>query len=65
MSTEESKVSERLSEILAGHQSGRSLPGEVYRDPQIYEREIRGIFMKSWLYVGHQSQIPEAGSTRC
>jgi phenylpropionate dioxygenase-like ring-hydroxylating dioxygenase large terminal subunit len=61
MSTEESKVSERLSEILAGHQSGRSLPGEVYRDPQIYEREIRGIFMKSWLYVGHQSQIPERG----
>ena len=33
--------------------------GRVYRDPDIYEQEIRAIFLKSWLYVGHQSQIPQ------
>jgi phenylpropionate dioxygenase-like ring-hydroxylating dioxygenase large terminal subunit len=27
----------------------------------VYEEEIRRIFLKSWLYVGHQSQIPDKG----
>ena len=39
---------------------GFALPGALYRDPDIYEQEIRAIFLKSWLYVGHQSQIPRA-----
>ena len=36
-------------------------PARVYQDPEIYEQEIRQIFLKSWLYVGHQSQVPERG----
>ncbi len=43
------------------YQDGFALPGGVYRDPELYEQEIRRIFLKSWLYVGHQSQIPERG----
>jgi phenylpropionate dioxygenase-like ring-hydroxylating dioxygenase large terminal subunit len=38
-----------------------ALPRSVYRDPDLYEAEIRGIFMQSWLYVGHQSQITRSG----
>lgn len=54
-------MSETLKKALSEYRNGRSLPGVLYRDPEIYEREIRSIFMKSWLYVGHQSQIPARG----
>lgn len=47
--------------ILASYQNGFALPGAVYRDPEIYEQEIRQIFLKAWQYVGHQSQIPAKG----
>jgi p-cumate 2,3-dioxygenase subunit alpha len=29
--------------------------------PQIYRSEIERVFSVSWLYVGHESEIPEAG----
>ena len=32
-----------------------------YTDEDIFEREIRQIFNKSWIYVGHESQIPKSG----
>ena len=34
---------------------------EFYRNPDIYERDIERIFMNSWLYAGHQSEIPRVG----
>jgi Rieske 2Fe-2S family protein len=50
-----------VANALDTWQNGYALPGVVYRDPALYEAEIRQIFLKSWLYVGHQSQIPERG----
>jgi phenylpropionate dioxygenase-like ring-hydroxylating dioxygenase large terminal subunit len=50
-----------LKEVLGAWQGGTGLPGVVYRDPDLHETEIRRIFMKSWLYVGHGSQIPKGG----
>ena len=47
--------------ILGNWDGDHALPGELYRDPEVYETEIRGIFMRSWLYVGHQSQVPARG----
>ncbi len=47
--------------LLESYRPGFALPGTVYREPDIYEQEIRAIFLKSWLYVGHQSQIPQKG----
>lgn len=38
-----------------------SLPGVLYGDEDVYEWEIQRIFLRSWLCVGHQSQIPRAG----
>jgi len=52
---------ETLAKALKNYRSGYSLPRDLYHDPKIFEEEIRAIFMKSWLYVGHQSQIPERG----
>lgn len=34
----------------------------VFTDPDILQAEKKNVFDKSWLYVGHASEIPEAGS---
>jgi benzoate/toluate 1,2-dioxygenase subunit alpha len=40
-------------------------PGRVHRriytDPAIFQREMERIFERAWLYVGHESQVREAG----
>ncbi|MGH8197350.1 MAG: aromatic ring-hydroxylating oxygenase subunit alpha [Steroidobacteraceae bacterium] len=50
-----------LKKILDSWQLGHALPRAVYHEPEIYEGEIRRIFLKSWQYVGHASQIPDRG----
>ncbi len=47
---------------LVKDQSERfSMAQEFYRDPDIYQRDIDRIFMNSWLYAGHHSEIPQVG----
>jgi benzoate/toluate 1,2-dioxygenase alpha subunit len=33
----------------------------VYEDPAIFELEMARIFHRAWVYVGHDSEVPEAG----
>ena len=33
----------------------------VYTDPRIFELEMEHIWEKTWVYCGHQSQVPNAG----
>jgi hypothetical protein len=54
-------MNEMLKRALESWQNGYALPGVLYRDAELYEEEIREIYMKSWLYAGHQSQIPKRG----
>ncbi|MFD0849980.1 aromatic ring-hydroxylating oxygenase subunit alpha [Sphingosinicella xenopeptidilytica] len=35
--------------------------GRVFSDPAIYQRELTHIFMKSWCFVAHESQLRNAG----
>lgn len=35
--------------------------GDVYTDPQIFTAEIGRIFDRGWVYVGHDSEVPEPG----
>jgi len=38
-----------------------AMPQAFYRDPDIYQRDIDRIFLNSWLYAGHQSEISKTG----
>lgn len=33
----------------------------IFWDPEIYQEELKQIFNRCWLFLGHDSQIPEAG----
>jgi p-cumate 2,3-dioxygenase alpha subunit len=36
----------------------------VFTDPAILEAEKQGVFDQSWIYAGHESEIPESGDFR-
>jgi phenylpropionate dioxygenase-like ring-hydroxylating dioxygenase large terminal subunit len=38
--------------------------GDAYCDPQVFEREIDGIFSRHWIFVGHEGEIPNKGDFR-
>jgi len=48
------KLAESQPEMFA-------MPQAFYRDPDIYRRDIDRIFLNSWLYAGHQSEVPGIG----
>jgi len=33
--------------------------GSLYTDPEIFEQELERIWYRSWVYVGHVSEVPE------
>src|SRR6266542_1498482 len=33
----------------------------VYTDPEIFAEEMRRIFGRTWVFIGHESEIPNAG----
>jgi phenylpropionate dioxygenase-like ring-hydroxylating dioxygenase large terminal subunit len=35
--------------------------GQIYRDPEIFEREMSEIFGHTWVYVAHETEIPSGG----
>jgi phenylpropionate dioxygenase-like ring-hydroxylating dioxygenase large terminal subunit len=52
---------QEIVKLVDAHQEMYALPQAFYRDPDIYRRDIEQIFLKSWLYAGHQSEIPKVG----
>ena len=40
---------------------GPRVHGSAYRDPDIFQRELERIWYKVWVYVGHESEVPNRG----
>ena len=34
--------------------------GSLYTDPAIFQEELRKIWHRTWVYVGHESEVPNA-----
>jgi phenylpropionate dioxygenase-like ring-hydroxylating dioxygenase large terminal subunit len=49
------------NEQIAGLVRPDKVRREVYVDPDIFELEMKRIYGRSWIYVGHESQIPAVG----
>ena len=52
---------QEIVKLAEAQQEMYALPQAFYRDPDIYRHDIEQIFLKSWLYAGHQSEIPKVG----
>jgi phenylpropionate dioxygenase-like ring-hydroxylating dioxygenase large terminal subunit len=39
----------------------REVASRVFSDPEIYQLELEHIFAKSWIVLGHESEIPNVG----
>lgn len=45
---------------LFDRENGRIDP-QIYTDEALYQQELELIFGRSWLLLGHETQIPKAG----
>ena len=52
---------QEIVKLAEAQQEMYALPQAFYRDPDIYRHDIEQVFLKSWLYAGHKSEIPKVG----
>ena len=53
---------ERVNSAAMGRLVGRDrVHRSIYTDPAIFDLEMRMIFGRAWVYVGHESQVPDPG----
>jgi len=50
-------------DIAALVQEGR-VHSRIYTEPAIFELELRRIFYRAWIYIGHLSEVPATGDFR-
>jgi len=50
-----------LCGLIEAHAHGHALPQVFYRSQAIYDHDIANIWSRNWIWVGHESQIPNAG----
>lgn len=52
---------ESTLQTMAENLNDGLLPARIFSDPEIFELEIERLFVKTWLFVGHESEIPTPG----
>jgi len=50
-----------LTALIESQPARTALNQAFYTDNDIYQRDIEEVYLKSWLYAGHSSEIPEVG----
>lgn len=49
-------LSEAISDVRRG-----AIPASVYGDPELFELEKRRLFGRAWMFLAHESEIPDPG----
>src|ERR1700728_5336012 len=52
----------KVLELLSGSAAGYTLPQPFYTDPDLFAFDMSEVFTRSWLMIGFESELPEAGS---
>jgi len=47
---------------IAGLVEPTRIHRNVYTDPEVFDLEMERIWARSWIYIGHESQVPEPGN---
>src|SRR5680860_210527 len=47
--------------MRAAYRPGFAMPRDFYMAPEVYESDIRDYWSRSWIWVGHESQIEAPG----
>lgn len=55
------KILEALPDPRSNAAAAPMLPQECYTSPEFFEFERRVVFPRSWICVGREEQIPDAG----
>lgn len=55
----------RIAELTDDPLRSAALPGYLYSDPAVLEREKQRIFYASWQVVAHESELPNPGDYAC
>jgi phenylpropionate dioxygenase-like ring-hydroxylating dioxygenase large terminal subunit len=50
-----------IPRLVASCRAGQSLPRALYTDPGVFDHDMRQVWSRNWIWVGHASQIPEPG----
>lgn len=57
----QSPQSSSLQALIRRYQPGQSLPQEFYTDEVVFQADLRQIFYRSWLFVGHSCEVAQPG----
>ena len=52
---------QRINQIIDAQPESTSLQQAFYTDAGIYQRDVEAVFLKSWIYAGHVSEVPSVG----
>ena len=49
------------AELVSDDPRAFRVHGSLYTDPEVFASEMERIFERTWVYVGHESELPAAG----
>ena len=55
-------IRKKMHETLAAHNPDFSLEQPFYTDADYYQRDLDNVFYRDWLFIGHDCELPKAGS---
>jgi Rieske 2Fe-2S family protein len=55
-------LKQTIEELIETHRPGFSMAQDFYTSQEIFEEDLKRIFFRHWLFVGHVSRLPEIGN---